>query len=130
MLIKNGHNTCVYGREPYAESTLKSMKKEELIELLCIAQHNYEALLENYGNVQSYAEKLQKEATNQSSGWIPVEERLPENEVLCCDECGHMLVGYIFKDEYSNTGYNAESDNESITNVVAWQPLPQPYKKE
>lgn len=64
------------------------------------------------------------------NGWIPVEERLPENEVLCCDECGHMLVGYIFKDEYSNTGYNAESDNESIQNVVAWMPLPTPYKKE
>ena len=77
-----------------------------------------------------FDEELEDFETVNESGWIPVENRLPENEVLCCDECGNMLVGYIFKDEYSNTGYNAESDNESITNAVAWMPLPTPYKKE
>lgn len=70
-------------------------------------------------------DEWRKELNN--NGWISVEEQEPDKEVLCCDECGHMLVGYIYKDEYSNTGYNAESDNESMTDVVAWMPLPTPY---
>lgn len=68
MKLINGYSACVYGRE-YAESTLNNMKKSELIDLLRIAQHNYEAMLESYGNVQKYAERLQK----QTSNWISVE---------------------------------------------------------
>lgn len=64
MKLINGHPACVLGRNMYSESTLKSMSKTDLIELLHIAQHNYEALLESYCNVQKYAERLQKENRN------------------------------------------------------------------
>ena len=64
MEFKYGCSTCVYGRKEYSKNTLENMRKSELIDLLNIAQHNYEALLESYCNVQKYAERLQKENRN------------------------------------------------------------------
>lgn len=54
----------VIGRKMYAESTLHAMKKEDLIELLMIAEHNYRSLAEAYcntvdKNIELY-ESLQK----------------------------------------------------------------------
>ena len=54
----------VIGRKMYAESTLYAMKKEDLIELLMIAEHNYRSLAEAYcntvdKNIELY-ESLQK----------------------------------------------------------------------
>ena len=40
----------VIGRPMYAKPTLQSMKKEELIELLMIAERNYRSLAEAYCN--------------------------------------------------------------------------------
>lgn len=40
----------VIGRPMYAKSTLRTMKKEELIELLMIAERNYRSLAEAYCN--------------------------------------------------------------------------------
>ena len=61
------------------------------------------------------------------SEWIPVTERLPEGEVLCCDIRGDMLVGYVSLGEY---GYEAESDGVILLDVVAWMPLPKPYERK
>lgn len=58
MEIKYGCSTCVYGRKKYSKSTLENMKKSELIELLNIAQHNYEVLLETYGNMTAFAKSI------------------------------------------------------------------------
>lgn len=58
MEIKYGCSTCVYGRKKYSKSTLKSMSKTDLIELLHVAQHNYEALLETYGNMTAFAKSI------------------------------------------------------------------------
>lgn len=61
--------------------------------------------------------------------WIPVSERLPEessNYCLCCDKNGYMAIGFISK-------YSKEwvfDDDEAYMKVVAWMPLPEPYKAE
>lgn len=70
-----------------------------------------------------------KDAQNQKSGkWIPVSERLPEdsNYYLCCGKDGYMIIGWISK-------WSKEwcfDDDEFDMDVVAWMPLPQPYKAE
>lgn len=58
-LNDNGMPKCVIGTK-YSHSTLKSMTKDELIELLGIAQHNYECVNESEFNIKQYAEKLDK----------------------------------------------------------------------
>ena len=42
-------NSCI-GKKIPSKSTLKSKTKDELIEMLEVAQHNYEALYETYEN--------------------------------------------------------------------------------
>ena len=56
-------------------------------------------------------------------GWIPVEERLPENgeSVLCTDG------EYIYLVEYDADLDAAFGDMDRI---IAWQPLPEPYSPE
>lgn len=64
--------------------------------------------------------------------WIPVSERLPEEEtdVLICNENGDI--------ELSRGSYSTEVENDFIWytsgwrfgKVIAWMPLPDPYKKE
>lgn len=60
--------------------------------------------------------------------WIPCDpENIPDTEVLCCDEYGEELIGYL-----SNTaeGWVCESDECIMYYVVAWQPKPEPYRKD
>ena len=75
-------------------------------------------------------EIVKQEAEKYNNGWIPCGDRLPEEyTVLCCDKYGEMIIGHPYFDEVSDTNYSAESDNEMMYNCVAWQPLPEPYKK-
>lgn len=65
-------------------------------------------------------------STNQ---WIPVSDGLPDEfDVICCDNRGNMLIAHPFECGDSDTGYSAESDECYMYNVVAWMPLPEPYK--
>ena len=60
--------------------------------------------------------------------WIPVSERLPEagKQYLCCNEDGFREVGYLSK----VTGEWGFTDTEAFGEVIAWMPLPEPYKAE
>ena len=64
----------------------------------------------------------------QGSQWIPCTERLPEisDEVLCCDKYGEYLIGHLYEDNTSDTGYSA-NDYEGcwVSGCVAWMPLPE-----
>ena len=81
---------------------------------------------------------IEKEYNN---GWIPCSERLPEDETdyLCCyeyTEIGGTHEGEKFKDYgvFYYDGYKWikcwETINKKNIQVVAWQPLPEPYEEE
>nr|DAL92465.1 MAG TPA: Protein of unknown function (DUF551) [Caudoviricetes sp.] len=63
------------------------------------------------------------------SGWIPVEEkRVPEKEVIAQNVYNEMMIGYVYYSEEMKW-YECVSDDVYLTNVVAWQPRPEPYIK-
>ena len=74
-------------------------------------------------------EELSKEY--KSDGWIPVSERIPEgkesHKVLVTDEDGIMAVCYFLE---VTKKFKVCWDGEEFQGVVAWQPLPEPYKGE
>lgn len=63
-----------------------------------------------------------------NDGWIPVEERLPEDEemvlVTCQTKTGRKSVNRAWYGEgfWHGTG--------SMSGVIAWRPLPEPYQPE
>ena len=78
-----------------------------------------------------FDEELEDFETANESGWIPVTERLPENEekVLICNERGFFVIGILTKDRKIGTGYVVKICDEFMWDAVAWQPLPAPYVK-
>lgn len=63
-------------------------------------------------------------------GWISVKKRLPEGkEVIAQNKDGEMLIGYVYYSEEMEW-YECVSESMYLTNVIAWQPLPEPYKEE
>ena len=71
-------------------------------------------------------------------GWIPVEERFPENgEKIFYDmqlvtlEDGEVCLG-VYRNQENEWWTRRQQGEEWYTNkhdVVAWQPIPEPYKK-
>lgn len=59
-------------------------------------------------------------------GWIPVEERLPEKykSVLACLASGDIGIAR----HYVNCWWDRDTDCRY--DVIAWMPLPEPYKQE
>lgn len=73
-------------------------------------------------------EIFRKHMNDGNDGWIPVEERLPENEemmlVTCKTKSGRQSVNRAWYGEgfWHGTG--------SMSGVIAWRPLPEPYCPE
>lgn len=62
------------------------------------------------------------------TGWIPVSERLPKNEgnyVIAFCKSGEICVAW-----YEEAEETWETDACYLDNVLAWMPLPEPYKAE
>lgn len=73
------------------------------------------------------AENMQRSAEDCGGGWTPCDkDNLPDKEVLCCDQCGEMILGYVSEDKTSDTGFCAENDNVYMYNCVKWMEKPKP----
>ena len=61
--------------------------------------------------------------------WIPVDDdgAAPDYKVICQDEYENMMLGYAWIDEYGI--WVCEDDNVMMDDVIAWKPLPKPYKE-
>ena len=57
------------------------------------------------------------------SRWIPVSDRVPEDDrlVIVCTEWGYVYTDYYFEDN---------PEFWELAHIIAWQDLPKAYKKE
>lgn len=94
--------------------------KEELEFALSDAANTIESLMKKLADMERSAEDC-------GGGWIPCDEdNFPDKEVLCCDQCGEMILGYVSEDKTSDTGFCAENDNVYMYNCVKWMEKPKP----
>ena len=74
-------------------------------------------------NRRKWYQKGYEDGKNNNDGWIPVDERLPEEgeTVLCTDG------DYVYLVEY-DADFDAPFGD--IDNITGWQPSPEPYRPE
>ena len=74
-----------------------------------------------------------------NDGWIPVKERLPEvdadiEEAIEDDDCPEYNVTIRGASESTTLKYSPDGtwfdDNGYVYDVIAWRPLPEPYRPE
>ena len=92
------------------------MTREEAIAILDGFKHN------PLFNGQHF-EALDMAISALKGEWIPVSERLPEKD-------GQYLVTYDREDEIKVNISYFDRHGFWIGDVIAWQPLPEPYKAE
>ena len=63
-----------------------------------------------------------------NDGWISAEERMPvkHESVLMCDTAGCREVGWLTGRRWVTGFSHADTEKD----IVAWQPLPEPYRPE
>lgn len=110
--------------------------KEKIMQDRRIGRSSLEAFLEILNEVEA---KYGKDINVLCNGWIPCSERLPDNDddVLCWYEYSMLQgVNVVRKAKTHGIGhYYKPTDSWLIYggfgmgwNVIAWQPLPEPYK--
>ena len=92
-------------------------------EVLNAYSQGYEDGTDNFYNAA--AEIIRK---HMNDGWIPVEERLPDeslNSVIGWDEYRERCC-FV---QYYGGKWSLRADREPIK-IIAWRPLPEPYRPE
>ena len=90
-----------------------------------------------YQIVQEVAEEFATDTNIGNNGWIPCSERLPEEPFGClvtvidCEpvtqtDFENILPYFV---GYDGESWNDEDGNEIPFEVIAWQPLPEPFKE-
>ena len=117
------------GREKMTEleKILEEIKK---IAIFMQTTSGYGAMCVSTGAVEHIIRK------HMNDGWIPVEERLPADDGLIeDDECPEFNVTIRGAEEATTLKYSpADStwfdDYGYVYDVIAWCPLPEPYRPE
>ena len=94
---------------------------------LCDAYGSLELSCEEYLSYRRMASVLYAAGYRKQSGWISVDERLPESQkfVIVCDEYGNVDEAYFYHDRKFRW-----VDNEEIAFATHWMPLPERPKGE
>lgn len=107
-------------------------KKQELVDRLA-AYENTDLDPEQVEHVKETAKKyLLEKAQGKVGGWIPVEERLPEEDGFYIA----TIDGEIAGQEESFVGLAEFEDDFWVDDdidykcIIAWRPLPEPYRPE
>ena len=95
-------------------------RKGELAKLINDAADTIEML-----SAKLHASQMERSSQYYHGGWIPVSERLPEEngEYLVTREA-KGIYKYVDIVKKTNASGNIASD------IVAWMPLPEPYREE
>lgn len=85
----------------------------------------HEILVYLLNKVEDYVEKAVDELPSVQQ-WIPCSERLPNNHdnILINQSDGYVNVGYY------SLNYFKDVNSYPYKDVIAWMPLPEPYKGE
>lgn len=91
----------------------------------------YDTISRAADTIESLCAKLanmDRSAEDCGGGWIECESgKLPDKEVICCDVCGEIIIGYIHETyESEQTGFSAENSHEYMYNCVKWMEKPKP----
>ena len=107
--------------KPKADSTLRNMKKDDLIGYIRTLEHNYNVAVSFNENQAKYIESL-----GVLPKWIPVTERLPEYERPVLGWDADFLYSHIVNFVY---GQFFDDIDMSAVKVTHWMPLPEPPKE-
>ena len=116
------------------------MKPQEAIEIMKIAisEVEWEYPMDYAAAFEMAIEAIEKQATKQAtsnytSEWIPVSERLPDDgETYLITNAESFEQYHTYKGWYDGTKgiWHMTGNFERKMNVIAWMPLPEPYKRE
>ena len=103
------------------------------------ANHVFNLVIERCINAQNLkearefdeAKQIVIEALEQEPKWIPVTESLPEEglTVLILAENGHIEFGQRDEDKWEWLAESIADYWTEAEEVIAWQPLPEPYEE-
>ena len=101
------------------------IQKEDLIYFPKISN---DKKIESLTNAILYLEEYQQLLSKQK--WITIEEKLPENyeKVLFCTNESVHFGTKLEDDIFHKNLWWSDSANHTVTNTIAWQPLPEVYK--
>lgn len=107
-----GFKNSSYGKEIVGIEKLLIQAADTIEELSAkVARQNMERSSQYYGG-----------------GWIPLNQLLPKEEVLFCNNIGEMMIGSLYETNVSGSGFAAKKDEKIIYECIAWQPLPPVYE--
>lgn len=87
-----------------------------------------------------HASNMERSSQYYNNGWIPCSERLPEKPFRCLltihTDCGDYVEGdwvcpvaHVWNGKTWNNGNGHPIELECFEEIIAWMPLPEPYKK-
>ena len=109
---------------------MRAIDADELLKVTVKKNGIWNAITNSSG--EGLEEIINNQPTIEIPKWIPVSERLPEDEVTVMVSCGKCVFPEA---RYSETrgwewAYESGSDYwEELYDVNAWMPLPEPYKE-